>query len=120
MIQFGGQFNGDKAMQHVKGAAWSGILRATVAFWKELQKVLGVPNPKPYTTPAAKGEPPRKRTGNLAASTIYELDKAAMKTRVGLLPQGKYGAFLDAKNHPWFFVTLERMKPVLKSLLEKR
>jgi len=111
-------WNGDRVMEQLREEAWKRILRATVAFWQELQTVLNKRiNPPPYLNSAPKGEPPAKRTGMLAAGTTYELDKANLRTRVGLIANVKYGLFLDRKAHPWFWVTLERMRDKLQAIL---
>ncbi len=113
-----GNWNGDKALKQLEEEAWKRILRATVAFWDELQRVLNQRiNPPPYLNSAPRGEPPAKRTGFLAAGTTYETDRPNMKTRVGVIANAKYGLFLDRKNHPWFWVTLERMRPKLEEIM---
>lgn len=125
MIQARGEWHGDEVKAALLKGAWEGILRAGVRFWNELQTVLNVSNPRPYRTPSLPGEPPRKRTGFGAGSVVYDADEKALTVRVGLLPNVKYMAFLDAGTHrtgarPWFGKTLDRLVPELRSLIARK
>lgn len=114
------------AIRHVEGLAWEGILRATVYFWNAVQQALNISNPRPYVTPSNPGEPPRKRTGFLAANVIYELNQKELKTRVGVLKNALYGLFLEfgtrrgLRPRPWLFATLKKVMPRLKALLKSQ
>lgn len=115
-------WNGDAAYKLVLTAGNDAIKRVTLAFWMSLQRVLNRKvNPPPYRNSAPKGEPPYKRTGNLAANVVYEIDEANMSSRVGLLPAGKYGIPLELskqQNHPWLMPTLIRMMDRLRTIAE--
>lgn len=105
---------GDEQFRFVQKAGWEGIVRAAVAFWSALQETLNAKvNPPPYKNSSKPGEAPAKRTGFLAANTIYELDEPNMEVRVGVRRNAIYGLFLEAGTRflaarPWFMATLKR------------
>jgi hypothetical protein len=88
-------WNGEQAKGVVLDATWEGLQRATAFFWETLQNVLNVSNPRPYQNSSRPGEPPRARTAHLKGHVIYEFDRPNLKSRVGLLPGAKYGAYLE-------------------------
>ena len=96
----------------IADGGWSGVKRATEYFWTTLQTVLKVSNPRPYT-PTDSGKPPRKRTGFLVANVVYQLDEKRKRGIVGLRTNAIYGLYHELGNHPWFFVTLNKVKPRL-------
>ena len=112
------KWNGDAAYKFAMDGAWEGMLRATVYLWNQLQNVVGVSNPRPYT-PTPKGQPPRVRTGFGRKNIIYEADRATMTTRVGVLRNAIYLAYQEISprlNHPWLFKTAEALLPQLRTL----
>jgi hypothetical protein len=121
MMKSRSTWNGDGAAAHVKGLAWEGILRATVYFWTECQKAVGIPNPPPYRNSSKPGEPPRKRTGFGQANIIYEADKSILTTRVGVLSNARYMIGLELfRNRPWLKVTLAKCMGTLKALMRPK
>lgn len=143
MIQSKLTWQGEVATKLVLDAGWDGIRRATVFFWNTLQtSVLNIPNPgerrrrkrntragakgSSYTTyphSSRPGEPPRKRTGFLAGNVVYELDQAKLASRVGVLRNAIYGAYLELgtrkmRPRPWLFATLRKILPQLKAIAE--
>lgn len=117
-------WNGDAAIKAIMDAAWEAVLRATVLFWKELQVVLSVPAAwlGKQRIPSKPGEPPRKRTGWGAKHVTYELQKEQLTTRVGLLRNALYMAFLESGTatilpRPWFLVTLKKLLPQLRNVI---
>ena len=109
MMNSGHSWNGPGAIEHIKGIAWEGILRATVYFWTECSKAVGIPNPPPYKDSSKPGEPPRKRTGFGQANITYEVDKSILTTRVGVLSPARYMAGLELfGKRPWLKSTLDK------------
>ena len=113
MIQTKIQWNGEACKVQIAAESWKGIQKCVVTFWTMLQTTLNVANPKPYTTPSAPGEPPRKRTGWLQAHVLYELDEATLSGRVGVGKAAIYGLWLELGTakmaaRKWLLVTLER------------
>lgn len=143
MVKSNLNWHGDDALKAIMDAAWESILRATILFWTELQKVLSRKSPPP--SPA--GQPPGKITGWGSKHVQYELDKPKLTTRVGLLKNAIYllflelGATIRPKNkkalswidqasgkrvfrkkvtllpRPWFLVTLKRLMPQLTNVI---
>ena len=121
MMNSGHSWNGPGAIEHIKGIAWEGILRATVHFWTECQRAVGIPNPPPYKDSSKPGEPPRKRTGFGQANIIYETDKPSLTTRVGILSPARYMATLELfRNRPWLKSTLDRTINTLRQLVRPK
>src|SRR3990167_3094501 len=95
------KWHGDEAKAYIEGLSWDAIRRVTVYFWNSVQIVLNVSNPRPYLNSSKPGEPPRKRTGFGAGNVIYEFDRKAMASRVGVLRNDKYMAILELfRNRP--------------------
>ena len=82
------------AIRDVKAALETAIaralLRAAVRLQVEHVRRLGVSNPRPYTTPSAPGEYPRKRTGAGQRGIFFEpttpsgVIAAGLKVKVGI------------------------------------
>jgi hypothetical protein len=111
------------AQAAVLDAAWEAIRGATLLFYARLKAVLAVVNPSSrrggrtvYLQSAAKGDPPRRRTGYLLLHVGYDLDRAAGRARVGLREGAKYGLYLDRGSHPWFGVTIQKHLAEARSL----
>src|SRR5579859_2556051 len=92
-------WNGDKVYQQAVDAGWDGIRRATVYYHERLKDAVGVSakvgkgtKAKDYRA-SAPGEAPRKRTGWLQKHILFELDQAALKSRVGVAKAALYGIF---------------------------
>ncbi len=118
MMKVRSNWHGNEVGPLVRKRMRQRIQRCAGEFWSELQAALNARiNPPPYKNSAPKGEPPAKRTGFLAASVTTEYDEPALKVRVGLLANAKYGLFLERKHHPWFMVTLKRMQSRLKAIM---
>ena len=121
MMKTDAQWNGDGkngAAAHIKIASWEAIQRVTVYFWQAVQLALNVSNPRPYLTPSKPGEPPRKRTGWLAANVIYELDERKQEGRVGVTTGAIYGIFLELMmNRPWLLGTLNKVRGQLEAIV---
>lgn len=112
---------GDDALNRMKAAAWEGIVRATEFLFAQLLLTLNVSNPRPHKTPAAPGEPPRKRTGFLQANVQREYDADALRSRVGISANALYGAFLELGTRmmaprPWLLATVDKVWGQLQAL----
>lgn len=106
----------------LKKAAWENVLRAAVVFQTQVLQALNVSNPRPYKTPSAPGEPPRKRTGFLQANVQLDVDEANLTARVGILANAKYGAYLEfgtrkMKPRPFLSLVLGKFGQQLAALL---
>lgn len=113
MIQSRVTWNGEACKVQIKAASWKAIQKCVVVFWTMLQTTLNVANPKPYTTPSAPGDPPKKRTGWLQSHVLYELDEATLSGRVGVGKAALYGLFLELGTakmaaRKWLLVTLQK------------
>lgn len=122
MIAVNTHWNGDEAYKFVVGSGWERLARAVVFFWNAVQGELNVVNPRPYKTPSRAGEPPRKRTGFLAANVKYELDQGEMKGRVGIGQNALYGLYLELGTRfmgprPWLLATLNKTMGQLRSIV---
>lgn len=95
MIQVQQQWHGPQVLAQIEAAGWESIQRATVYLWTKVVEALNVSNPRPYTSPSAPGEPPRKRTGWLQRNVLYELDEAQKRGRVGIGRMALYGVYLE-------------------------
>jgi hypothetical protein len=109
--------------EQVVALAWKGLQRAVVFYWQSLQTALNRSNPRPYKTPSKPGEPPRKRTGFLAANVRYEFNQPTGEARVGVTTNAKYGGFLEIGTRkmaarPWLLATLQKVFPQLQVLLK--
>ena len=103
--------------------AWRGLQRAVVFYHSQLLLVLNKSNPRPYKTPSAPGEAPRKRVGYLQRNVLFELNAKDKSARVGITVQAKYGAFLELgtkrglKPRPFMLPTLTKLLPQLQALI---
>lgn len=118
MMDVKSSWNGAREHKAVVAAGWDRILRAAVFFWNACQTALNVSNPRPYTNSAAKGEPPRKRTGFGAKNVIYKADKDKQEVRVGVFSNALYMAVHELKDHPWLLATLKKVEPQLKRIID--
>lgn len=113
-------WNGDEANRRIEIASWEALQRITVYFWSQVQLTLNVSNPRPYLNSSKPGEPPRKRTGFGAANVLYEFDRKAMASRVGVGRNAKYMAILELfRNRPWLKATLDKVLPQLRAIAEE-
>ncbi|MBY0523429.1 MAG: hypothetical protein K2R98_08515 [Gemmataceae bacterium] len=122
MMNVNSSWHGDDAYKVVVDSGWDRIRRAVVFFWQSVQTALNVSNPRPYRTPSQPGEPPRKRTGFLAANVKYELGQAQMKGRVGIGANALYGLFLETGTkwmaaRPWLQATLDKVIGQLRAII---
>jgi hypothetical protein len=113
--------------------SWEGIARAVLWLEEKLREVIGEANPgEPrkrlrnvtrngqlfrkgtqytvYPHPALKGQPPRKRTGNLQKNVDHIFLREQHRARLGVKAGARYGFFLELKDHPWFMATILRYK----------
>ncbi len=116
------RWEGD-AMDQIKALAWEKIARVTAEYHAIVGAELNVSNPRPYKTPSAPGEPPRKRTGLGKTGVVYELDKKAMTGRVGPTENTIYMAFLDLGTsrvaaRPWLFATARKYFSRLQAIVQ--
>lgn len=126
-------WNGEQIQITLIARAWEGIARATVYLHTELQKALSVPNTGVsvrgkgrksrtiYPHPSRPGEPPRLRTGWLRSHVVYELDRQALRSRVGLARNALYGLYLELGTRrmaarPWLLATLDAHLATLRTL----
>ena len=101
-------WNGDGAIDYVRGRAAGFITRAAIEVKRRAQELLSIPGTAnriknsgkhkkgEHITAAVRskpGEPPRKQTGQLRASVTYEYDEKTMTARVGT--PLKYGGYLE-------------------------
>lgn len=86
----------------------------------ELKSVVSVAAPQARTTrgrfrsarvPATPGAPPRKITGKGREGIDYTLNASGTQGVVGV--KVEYMAFLERKNHPWFWKTVLRIAPYM-------
>lgn len=119
MIQLQYTFNGTEKLAQIEAAGWESIQRCTVLLWTECSKAVGISNPRPYVTPAPKGQPPRLRTGWGQRNVAYELDQAKGTGRVGVRRGAIYMVYLDQKDHPWLLATTQRIYPQLQALASR-
>lgn len=95
-----------------------------VAYWSAVQRALNVGNPRPYRTPSAPGEPPRKRTGWLQRHVLYEIDETSLAARVGVGKSADYGIALEVGTavmaaRPFLLSTLEAKRAELAVIAER-
>lgn len=114
---------GEDVLAVMRALAWERLHQVGLAYQQQLQQVLGVSNPPPYRTPSAPGEPPRQRTGKLKQSVAIVVDQEGGVIHVGATGAVPYGVFLERGTRrvaarPWMQVTLDRLLPRLKALVE--
>lgn len=115
-------WNGDAALDHVREQAALALIRAAVMLQTEHMRRVGVSNPPPHTTPAAKGEWPRKRTGFGQGSVVFDpADLAAVKRslriRVGYLKSAFYMSALTSRGWRGIYDTAEAIRGQLAQAL---
>jgi hypothetical protein len=129
-------WHGDEVVATLVATSWENLARATVFFWQQCVEALNVPNtgqsvPKRgggsrtiYPNPSKPGEPPRKRTGWGQRNVRYELDKARLKSRVGVGVNAMYMAMHEAGirgvKRPWLLTTLDRHLEQIRALASGR
>lgn len=124
----------------IRAEAWAGLQRAVAFLHAKLLEELNTPNTGTrvkyrkggkrrsrtvYRDPSRPGEPPRKRTGWLQRNVLYELDKAALRARVGVSSSAIYGMFLDLgtvrmQARPWLAVTVKKYAAQMRALAALR
>lgn len=97
------------------------LKRIVVHYHTALLATLNESNPRPYTTPSALGDPPRKRTGWLQRHVLFEFGPGGLSARVGVAMSARYGLYLELgtrkmKPRPWLVSTLKAEMPRLKQL----
>lgn len=126
-------WNGDAAMEHVRGLAVGFITRAAIEVNRRAKELLSIPGTAVSIAKgqrgkrlddqvrSAPGEPPRKQTGRLRGSVTYEVDEKTMSARVGTnLPYGKdleLGTKRGIKPRPWLRRALFEMQAKVNELL---
>ena len=80
------------ALIRLKAASVTGLLRAAVFLQTTHKRLLNVSNPRPYGTPSAAGEYPRKRTGQGQASVVYYPRTQAQAAAERILQVRPWGA----------------------------
>lgn len=123
MIQLDYQDHGNERLAEIEAAGWEAIERCTVELWTACVKAVGVPNPRPYTTPSRPDEPPRLRTAFGQRNISYELLRDRGIGRVGVRANARYMAMLDRgtryiKERPWLLATARRIWPRLQALAQ--
>lgn len=94
-------WNGD-ALLEIDDANGNLLVRVAAEVQSHLIQQLGVMNPPPYKTPSKPGEYPRKRTGALQGSVVYEPASPSAAAQAGRVKLGYstnafYGAVLELK-----------------------
>jgi len=141
MIEAKFSWNGDPVVRALEEAAWEGLQRAALRLHTHLLETLNVPNtgesrkhptrktasgrPATYTIyphSSRPGEPPRKRTGWLQRNVRYELDRSALRARVGVTENARYGLYLEfgtarVAARPWLDSTFRVLLPELRALV---
>ena len=118
-----GEMNWDDSIDtRIRALAAEKIARVTVAFHTQVLEELNVSNPRPHTTPAPPGSPPRKRTGWLQRHVLYELDQEQLRGRVGVSVNALYGIWLDIGTRfmaarPWLLATARKYWQTLQSVV---
>lgn len=142
MIQSKLNWNGNVAEQQVFNGGLEALKRITEFFTEAVKAALNVPNTGErrrrkrttkygakgstytvYPNPSETGEPPHKITGHLRGGIIFEIDKDKLVSRVGLLPNIKYGVYLEygtkkMGERSFLKRTLDNVLPQLKVLAE--
>jgi len=115
-----------------------GLQRAVVHLHTKLLEALNTPNTgvrikrrrgkgayTTYPTPSKPGEPPRKRTGWLQRSVVYQIDRAGLSATVGVTANARYGAYLELGTarvaaRPWLLATLASVREEMVRLATPR
>lgn len=123
MIQLDYHDRGAERLAEIEAVGWEAIQRCTVLLWTECVRAVGVPNPRPYTTPSREGEPPRLRTAHGQRNIAYDLDQTKGVGRVGVRMNAKYMAMLDrgtrhTRPRPWLLFTARKIWPRLQALAQ--
>lgn len=140
MIKTRFTWRGDTGKRLLLSAAGESVVRITEFFLRAVQKEIGVPNPgrrvkrkrktsggdkgstyTVYPNSSKPGEPPRRRTGWLSSHIRREYAPDRLSSRVGLLPNAKYGLFLElarrySRRRVWLLHTLNKYIPQLRAL----
>ena len=128
-------WNGDGAMDHVRGLALQFLELAAMTVERRAKELLSVPGTAFAAGKGQKGkrlddqvrskpgEPPRKQTGRLRASVTHEIDEKKMTARVGTnLLYGKaleLGTRKGLKPRPWLRRALYEMQGKVSELLAR-
>lgn len=118
------EWNGDSVRSNLEAKSAEALLRAAVFFQAQHMHRLNIPNPSPHLNPSKPGEYPKKRTGVLQGSVLFEPtdpgEVARLRTiRVGLANNAFYGNVLALNyDRKGLLDTLEELRPQLQSLLE--
>lgn len=118
-------WHGPDVLAEVNATAFDNLLRAVSFYHTKLLEEVNVSNPRPYDSPSAPGEPPRKRTGFLQRNILYEVYKSAQMVRVGVSLNALYGLFLEfgtrfMQPRPWLLATLDKYWQQIKALASNR
>lgn len=125
-------WNGDKVKAQIKRASGKGVLAAAVFYESRLKEILSVPAPRRTvkgrrgrntgltyyraTTPATRGAPPRKLSGELRRRQTHEVRDNGRSVRVG--SNVVYAGPLEKRlNHRYMVPTLLRFKGALVAIV---
>lgn len=122
------EWNGDAALEHVRGRAVQFIERAAITVENRARELLSIAGtgrvdgvqvgPVERSKP---GEPPRKQTGRLRASVTREVDATEMEARVGTnVAYGKHlelGTKRGILPRPWLRRALAEVSGKVNELL---
>lgn len=124
------EWNGDAAIRAMREEIARRLLAAASTLVTEHKTKLNISNPytrgprggRVYTNPAAKGDWPHKRTGNLQRNVIYEPRSPSevartLRVRVGLMPPAFYGASLADRGWKGLLDTLATCKDRLQAII---
>ncbi len=120
MIAVSAKVNPD-ALATVIAKGKDAIRRCVVFYHSALLQALNVSNPRPYTTPSAPGEAPRKRTGGYQRNCVYAIAADGLSGVVGFTKnvQGQFlGLEVGRLNRPAMRLTLAKVLPRLQALAQ--
>lgn len=114
-------WQGDDAEAEFQKELWERLVRMTEFTHAKMLQELNISNPRPYVTPSAPGEPPRKRTGFLQGNVQREYDQPGLRSRIGVMKNAIYGIFLDLgtwsiQSRPWLFATVKKYWAQLQAI----
>ena len=133
------EWHGEEIVARLVATSWDNLVRATVFLWQECTKALNAsagpysrtrtrttaagPKGSSYTAyahPSGPDEPPHKRTGWGQRHVLYELDKANLKSRVGVSENALYMAMHEAGirgvKRSWLLSTLDAHLNTIRAL----
>lgn len=116
------EWNGDAALRAIREAAAQRLLAAAIHLQSAHRMRLNVSNPRPYRTPAPRGEYPRKRTGiGQAGVLVVPTDPGQVardgRVRVGHSQSAAYLAYLAGRGWKGLLDTLAAETPRLRQIL---